>query len=375
MQIQGTEVEVHQVWLEDCCAPYFEYHPSQRSLESKGDVVTTEDLNLEEPLELGPEVLQGSAKSSEEENVKVPSPKPPIEELQKWVTWKAWAYETPSWWQELTVVPEVDDYKKLAHEVWASFQLPKRASEQCHVENDHQAPPAQLCLCWKNFLLLPDSIFTCWEIQEIQHEKMVAYTKALQFLVEKVNLPTGGKPFLLVGSIIELWEEMKCYLSFSDEDVFKGVTLPDKTPIILPEEVTPQSAQPTPASTPVKEATMDTTMEPAALKRPLNKLPGWEKVLQPSRHVVTAGQIPPLLRCPKQRPHSQSLLEGLVQIPQTEEPRVSTTQLEPFSPTKELGVVQRTMLPSGFAGVTACLWRDQLPAGISNPDALRMAVL
>ena len=53
--------------------------------------------------------------------MKVPSPKPLIEELQKRVTWKAQAYETPSWWQELTMVPGVDDYKKLAHEVHASF--------------------------------------------------------------------------------------------------------------------------------------------------------------------------------------------------------------------------------------------------------------
>ena len=53
--------------------------------------------------------------------MKTPSPEPPIEELQKWVTWKAQAYETPSWWQELTMVPQVDDYKKLAHEEQAPF--------------------------------------------------------------------------------------------------------------------------------------------------------------------------------------------------------------------------------------------------------------
>ena len=109
---------------EDCCAPYFEYHPSWKSSEFEGEVAATEELNLEELLELGPEVicfLQGSATSLGEENMKVPSPKPPIEELQKWVAWKAQLYETPSWWQELTMVPGVDDYEKLAHEVWASF--------------------------------------------------------------------------------------------------------------------------------------------------------------------------------------------------------------------------------------------------------------
>ena len=238
---------------EDCHAPYVEYYSSQRNLESGGDAAATEDINLEELPELGPEVtcfLQGLAENSEEENVKVPSPKQPTEELQKWVTWKVQAYETPSWWWELTMVPGVDDYKKLAHEVQASFfSTPKKASEQLQVKNDHQAPPAPPCLCQKNFLPPPDSIFTCWNIWEIQCEKMVAYAQALQFWAEKVNLPTGGKPHLLAGSMIELQEEMECYLSFSNEDVFKGVALPEETPAISPKEVTPQSAQPTPAST------------------------------------------------------------------------------------------------------------------------------
>ena len=46
--------------------------------------------------------------------MKACSPKPPIEKLQKWVTWKAQAYKTPSWWQELAMVPWVDDHEKLA---------------------------------------------------------------------------------------------------------------------------------------------------------------------------------------------------------------------------------------------------------------------
>ena len=169
---------------------------------------------------------------------------------------------------------------------------------------------------------------------------MVAYAQALQFWVEKVDLPTGGKPHLLAGSVIELWEEMECYLSFSDEDVFKGVALLEEAPIIPSEEVTPGATQPTPANIPVKEAAVDATMEPAVEKRPLNKFSGCEKVLHPSRSVLTAGQIPPLSKGLRQRPCGQSLGEGLVQIPQTEELSVSTTQLEPPSPTKELEIAQ-----------------------------------
>ena len=51
----------------------------------------------------------------------MPSPEPLIGELEKWVTWRAWTYETPGWWQELVMVPGVDDHKKLACEVQASF--------------------------------------------------------------------------------------------------------------------------------------------------------------------------------------------------------------------------------------------------------------
>ena len=156
------------------------------------------------------------------------------------------------------------------------------------MENDHQAPPALPCLCQKNFLLLPESIFACQDVQEIQHEKMVAYAQALQFWVEKVDLPTGGTPGLLVGSVVELWEEMKCYISFSDEDVFDGITLPEESPIITPEEVTMESAMPTPADPPAMKVTLELTEE----KRPPNKFPGWEKVLCPSRPIVATGQIP-----------------------------------------------------------------------------------
>ena len=112
------------------------------------------------------------------------------------------------------------------------------------------------------------------------------------------------------GSIVELKEEMKCYVSFSDKDVFSGMALPEKSPMTPPKEATPKDAQPAPANSPVKKAIMDVTMEPIRKKKPLNQFPGWENVLHPSRLVVAARQIPPSLRGLKQRPYSQSLWEG-----------------------------------------------------------------
>ena len=140
--------------------------------------MATEDPNLEELPELRPEVtcfLRGSAENLEEDDEKAPSPKLPVKVFQKWVTWKAEAYKMPSWWRELMVVPGVEDHEELASEVWASFQLPKRGSELHEVENYYQAPPALLCLLWKNFLPTPNSIFACCDIREMQHEKTMTY--------------------------------------------------------------------------------------------------------------------------------------------------------------------------------------------------------
>ena len=139
----------------------------------------------------------------------------------------------------------------------------------------------------------------------------MAYANALQFWAEKANPPTKGQQSLLAGSIMELKEEMKCYVSFSDEDVFSGVALPEESPITPPKETTPKGAQLALANSPVKEATVDVNMGPTMEKKPPNQFPGWEKVLHPSRPVVAAGQIPTLLRGPKQRPCSQSLGERL----------------------------------------------------------------
>ena len=119
--------------------------------------------------------------------------------------------------------------------------------------------------------------------------------------MEEVDLPTGGKPCLLVASVRELQEEMRCYLSFSDEEVFKGMVLPEEMSTIPTEEANTQTTGTTPARTPEEEATVGTAREPAVEKRPPNKFPGWEKVLHPSQPMVAAGQISHPLRSPRLR--------------------------------------------------------------------------
>ena len=217
------------------------------------------------------------------------------------------------------------------------FCLLRRVSKLCKVKNNHQALPAPLCLHWKN-LPPPDSIFACWDIWEIQHEKIVAYARTLQFWVKKVNLPTEGKPCLLVGSVIELQEEMECYLSFSDEDVFKGIAPPRGN---LYHSTRGGDLPECPVNTsqhPCKGGCHGYDCGTCCGEEAPKQVPRLGKVLHPPRPVVAARQIPPLSRGPRQRPCSQSMGEGLVQNSQTEELSMPITQSEPPSHTKELQI-------------------------------------
>ena len=71
-------------------------------------------------------------------------------------------------------------------------------------------------------MLPAESIYACRDIREIPWEKVVAYARALQHWAEENNPPAGGGPRLLAESVMELREEVKWYLSFTDEEVFWG---------------------------------------------------------------------------------------------------------------------------------------------------------
>ena len=74
---------------------------------------------------------------------------------------------------------------------------------------------------------LPDSIFASQDIREVLREKVVVYTRAIQYWAEQNDLPTGGEPRLLVKGVLELREEVKWYLTFTDKEVFQGVSIPE----------------------------------------------------------------------------------------------------------------------------------------------------
>ena len=68
-------------------------------MESSKEAASIEGLDLEEPLELGPEVasfLRGSMGTSEDEDDRMPL-EPAVTEFSQWVLWRADRCETLSW--------------------------------------------------------------------------------------------------------------------------------------------------------------------------------------------------------------------------------------------------------------------------------------
>ena len=128
-------------------------------------------------------------------------------------------------------------------------------------------------------MLLAESIYVCRDIREIPQEKVVAYARALQHWEEENNLPAGGGLCLLAGRVMELREEVKWYLSFTNEEVFLGVALSEKEKDESPKTLS--------ANVPKAPCVLELTPQ-----RRGPRFLGWEKVLHPSQPVVATGEIP-----------------------------------------------------------------------------------
>ena len=137
----GQSRRCHRVWPEESPALSPEYSPPQwgpKSGEGEEARLPFLDFNLEPSLELGPDIncfLQEPAGSLGGDDRNRSSPEPTVEKYERWVTWQAWAHDTPDWWPELAEISKVDDHQELAQKVWASFKPPWWISEQHGMEN------------------------------------------------------------------------------------------------------------------------------------------------------------------------------------------------------------------------------------------------
>ena len=172
--------------------------------------------------------------------------------------------------------------------------------------------------------------------------KVVAYARALQHWEEQNNPPARGEPRLLVRSVLELREEVRWYLSFTNEEVFRGVALPKEE-----EEESPQ----TPGATSFPKTPC--VPEPVPERR-AHKFAGWEKVLHPSQPVVATGDISQLTRTPRLKVGANQISQMIPIKPPVSPLRIPTLP-QPSPSMQALALVQLLTPPHGFSGVTACL--------------------
>ena len=144
---------------------------------------------------------------------------PSIKDVETWLDWQAHQMDMPYWWVEFTAIPGVEDPKRLAWNICASFSIP---TIRCKVflGQGCTAPPAPKCLT-RN-LFLPNDL----SYQDIQQQPFlltVAYTQRLQYWAEKFNLPASLDFCPLVRSILELKESVKEHIIFSKQDIIQGL--------------------------------------------------------------------------------------------------------------------------------------------------------
>ena len=154
----------------------------------------------------------------------------------------------------------------------ASFQLPRHLHELDPKEAPFHVPLAPPSLHpWR--LMSPIvSAFACWDIWDIPREKTVTYAQALQCIAEENNLPKRDQPHLLAESIVELRREVGFYLSFTDEEVFQGIDLPQEERSSPSVPITPTADVPGITNTP--------EMPPISKAAP--KYTRWDTVVHPS---------------------------------------------------------------------------------------------
>ena len=251
---------------------------------------------------------------------------------------------------ELSILPGEDNTRELTRQVRASFGLPWQLWELDAERATLQAPPALPCLCRQSFMLPPDSIFASWDIREVPRENIVAYTRALQYWAEQNDLPTGGEPRLLAKGVLELREEVKWYLTFTDEEVFWGLAIP---------EAYEGKSLMTPSPTDVPKTPPVPELQP---KERTAKFIGWDQMLHPSRPVVAAREIlqPTQTLRPRGRSHLYSQMKPVkspICLPEVPSPS------EPSPSTKVVALVKPSTPPCGFEGVMACLKMPDVSIG------------
>ena len=116
------------------------------------------------------------------------------------------------------------DPERLANKICTYFDVPPGEVQGPQGSEDYTVPPAPKCIQRKMFLPVPYLCLPCQDYHLKQPWRTLAYAQAIQYWAEKANLLGPDKPHYLVMCVHELRWAMKPYTTFSNCDVFKGLT-------------------------------------------------------------------------------------------------------------------------------------------------------
>ena len=134
----------------------------------------------------------------------------------------------PYWWVELTAIPNMENPKKLARKIHASFLI---LAVRCEASpgQGYTAPPTPKCLTRNMFL--PNEL----SYQDVCQQPLVltvAYAQVLQYWVEKFRPPVHLDYHTLAMTVVELMQHVREHITFYKQDVLWGLgTQPTTTTI------------------------------------------------------------------------------------------------------------------------------------------------
>ena len=149
----------------------------------------------------------------------------PFDNNNKWVMWCTLQVETPAWWPKLQIVLNQTDTVQFARQIQASFQMPKVKCLTLKMDNDYSALPTSHCIERDAFLPFSTVKSSGQDYQMKLPQKTLAYTKALQFWLEKAQPLLPGQLCQLAECVWELRESMVLLTSFTDEEVLTNDAL------------------------------------------------------------------------------------------------------------------------------------------------------
>ena len=144
---------------------------------------------------------------------------PSVLDVETWLEWQARQLGTPTWWIELKAILRIRNPWKLAQKIRAFFYIPK-VRMRTLLEPEYTVPSTLRSLDRNAFLPDELSYQDMWQQLALL---MIAYTRSLQYWVEKQSPLRSQNLHPLVESAVELWEAVKEYVTFNHQDIVRGL--------------------------------------------------------------------------------------------------------------------------------------------------------